>query len=120
VIRRTRTVAAMIAVAGIPVFGAASAHAQPETQIDPKDQQFTQTVTEMGITPGPGTDLPAVGRGVCDSLNQGLAGSVNPVPVVRGVVTSLQNSGLTRDTAVGVMRAAVAVYCPENRRYLGR
>jgi hypothetical protein len=35
-------------------------------------------------------------------------------------VASLQNSNLSREQAVGFMRASVAVYCPQHLRYIGR
>ena len=80
-IRHCRTTAVAMVVAGFAVFGfAASAHAQPN------DQQFIDQVEALEIPFGPDEDLPAIGRSVCETLNGGLAGNPNPVPVVRGVV----------------------------------
>jgi hypothetical protein len=108
-------IAVAIAVAGFAVFaGSATAHAQTD------DQRFEEAVSSLGITAPPGTDIPALGHGVCGTLTEGLAKNVNPVPVVRGVVASLQNSNLSREQAVGFMRASVAVYCPQHLRYIGR
>ena len=44
----------------------------------------------------------------------------NPAPLVRGIVASLENSNLTRQQAVGFMKASVAVYCPQHYRLTGR
>jgi hypothetical protein len=115
VIRHCRTVATATAVAGFALFGcAATAHAQTD------DERFEDAVSALGITAGPDTDIPALGRGVCDMLTEGIAKNVNPVPVVRGVVTSLQNSNLTREQAVGLMQASVGVYCPQHARFTSR
>jgi hypothetical protein len=115
VIRHCRTVAAATAVAGIVAMGfAATAHAQTD------DERFEDAVTALGITAGPETDIPALGQSVCHMLTDGLAKNVNPVPVVRGVVASLQNSNLTREQAVGLMRASVGVYCPQHARLTNR
>jgi hypothetical protein len=114
-IRHCCTITAAMVVAGFAVFGAAaSAHAQTD------DERFVDAVSALGITAGPDTDIPALGQGVCDMLTDGIAKNVNPVPVVRGVVASLQNSNLTREQAVGFMQTAVAVYCPQHARYTSR
>ncbi|MCT7658178.1 DUF732 domain-containing protein [Mycobacterium deserti] len=108
-------IAVAMAVAGFAVFGgAASAHAQTD------DERFVDAITKLGITAGPDTDIPALGQNVCSTLTDELAKNVNPVPVVRGVVASLQNSNLTREQAVGFMRTSVAVYCPQYARFTGR
>jgi len=112
-LRRTFTVFAVIA--GLVVFGgAASAQAQSG------DQQFEDQVNALEIPFAPDEDLPAVGQSVCEMLNGGLAGNPNPVPVVRGVVQRLENSGMSKQQAVGLMRAAVMAYCPQHARYMGR
>ncbi|MEO3760861.1 DUF732 domain-containing protein [Mycobacterium sp. B14F4] len=104
-----------LAFAGLALLGgAATAHAQTA------DERFEEAVSSMGITAGPETDIPAMGQNVCKMLTEGLASNVNPVPVVRGVVTSLQSSNLTRAQAVGFMQASVAVYCPNHARSVGR
>ncbi|EKF24920.1 hypothetical protein C731_1095 [Mycolicibacterium hassiacum DSM 44199] len=105
---------AAAAIAGPVVWGGATAHAQNQ------DEKFAELVETLGIPVAPGTDLPAVGHRVCDMLGAGLSGTVNPVPVVRGVVNTLENSGIERAQAAGLMRAAVQVYCPQYTRFLGR
>jgi Protein of unknown function (DUF732) len=119
-IRHCRTTAvAMVlagfAVAGFAVFGfAASAHAQPN------DQQFIDEVNALGIPVGPNDDVPLMGQRVCEMLTGGLTGNPNPVPVVRGVVSRLQSSGMDKHQAVGLMRASVFIYCPQHGRFMGR
>ena len=104
-----------LAVAGlVAVGGAATAHAQTA------DERFEDAVSSMGISAGPETDIPALGQNVCATLTEGLAKNPNPAPVVRGVVASLENSNLTREQAVGFMRASVAVYCPQHARFTSR
>ncbi|KUH81531.1 MULTISPECIES: DUF732 domain-containing protein [unclassified Mycobacterium] len=104
------TVAAALAVFG----SAANANAQGD------DKKFADEVAALEIPVGPEVDVPALGRNVCEALTQGLAGTVNPVPVVRGVVNSLANNGISRAQAAGLMRAAVVVYCPQHARFTGR
>ena len=65
-------------------------------------------------------ELPAVGHHVCDMLTAGLVGNPNPVPAVRGVVTTLAGNGMSKEQAVGLMRASSAVYCPQFARFMGR
>lgn len=114
-IRRRRTTVAVLLAAGIAAFGAAApAHA------DTPDERFTQAVNTLGIQVAPDTDLPAVGKQVCGMFASQVVTSVNPVPAVRGVVTTLQGSGINRDQAVGLMRASVGIYCPQYGRFVGR
>ncbi|MGE2832465.1 DUF732 domain-containing protein [Mycobacterium sp. SMC-4] len=114
-IRYRRTVAAAMVAAGLAAFGtAAPAAAQPD------DARFGDAVEALGIDTSRIADVPALGRQVCDLLTAGLAGNVNPVPVVRGVRTTLQNSGLDRDKATGLMRVSVSAYCPQYARFVGR
>lgn len=114
-IRDRRAVAAVMVAAGFSLFAAAApAHAQT------RDELFTQAVSSLGIKVAPDTDLPAVGQQVCDMFATKVVTSVNPVPAVRGVVTTLQDSGITRDQAVGLMRASVGIYCPQYARFTGR
>ena len=110
-----RAVTIVMASAGLAGFcGVAVAHAQDA------DEQFEKAVGSIGITAGPGTDLPALGRNVCGTMAQELARNPNPPPVVRGIVSSLENSNLSREQAVGFMRASVVIYCPQFTRYIGR
>jgi hypothetical protein len=110
-----RTIAIVTVSAGLAMFGgAASAHAQT------KDEQFAADVSALNIPTGD-VDLPALGHGICDMLTGGLTGNPNPVPVVRGVVSKLENDGnISKPQAAGLMRAAVSVYCPQHARYMGR
>ncbi len=75
----------------------------------------------MGIKFAPNTDLPAVGHQVCDLLTTGLASnSVNPVPAVRGVISTLTSKGMERAQAGGLLKASVDAYCPQHARFVGR
>ncbi|ULE33856.1 DUF732 domain-containing protein [Mycobacterium sp. IDR2000157661] len=104
-----------LGLAGLAVFsGAATAHAQTA------DERFVDVVTELGVSAASESEITELGRRVCTMLTEGFASNVNPVPVVRGVVTSLQSSNLNREQAVGFMRASVAVYCPNHARLIGR
>ncbi|CAN5615981.1 hypothetical protein BH09ACT7_BH09ACT7_59140 [soil metagenome] len=96
------------------LFGAASAGATPD------DDRFAAAVAALGIPPEPGVSLPDVGHSICTMLSTGLQGSVNPVPVIRGVVSHVQAGGLSRAQAGGLVRAATDVYCPEHAALLGR
>jgi hypothetical protein len=109
-----RTAVATVTV-GVALFGATA----PASAQD-LDKQFTDDVAALQIPIPDGTDLPALGHGICDLLTGGLTGNPNPVPVVRGVVSKLESSGLDRPEAGRLMRAAVVVYCPQHARYLGR
>ena len=114
-IRHRRIIAAAMAAAGFSmVAGAPAVHAETA------DERFTEVVGSLGIQTAPDTDLPAVGHQVCDMLTTGVTGNVNPVPAVRGVVTTLANNGMSREQAVGLMKASVAIYCPQHARYVGR
>jgi hypothetical protein len=113
--RLRRTIAIATAAAGLAVFGAvAPAHAQPD------DQRFIDEVAALEIPFGPDEDLPKIGKSVCEMLTGGLAGNPNPVPVVRGVVNRLENGGMNKQQAVGLMRTSVSVYCPQHARFMGR
>ncbi len=103
-------------VAAAPVVSADPA-AEPNST---PDERFGAAVTALGIPTTPDTDVPALGHQICDLLTTNLAGAVNPVPVVRGVVSTLQSKGLTRAKAGGLLKAAVVSYCPEHAPYLGR
>ncbi len=65
-------------------------------------------------------ELPAVGHRVCDMLTAGVVGSANPVPAVRGVVNTLAGNGMSREQAIGLMRASSYIYCPQFARFMGR
>jgi len=109
-----RATAVALVAAGVSMFaGVASAQAQTP------DDAFVQAVTSLGIQTKPGTDLPAVGHQVCDMLTSGLTGAVNPVPAVRGVVSTYENKGMSRAQAGGLVKAAVVIYCPQWGRFMG-
>lgn len=113
-IRHRRAAAAvLVAIAAIGGTGVANATTA-------EDQQFEDAVTALEIPTTPDQDIPAVGHKICDWLTVGLASDINPVPTVRGVVNRLENAGMTKKQSVGLMRAAVAVYCPQNARFIGR
>ncbi|WP_111508465.1 DUF732 domain-containing protein [Mycobacterium kyogaense] len=112
--KHRRAVAAIIA-GGIALGMAAPAHAQTT------DEAFTAAVTKLGIPFAPNTDLPAVGKQVCELLTSSLAAnSVNPVPAVRGVVTQLSSRGLDRAQAGSLLKLSVQAYCPQQARFVGR
>lgn len=110
---------ATIAVAAGLVLSAGTATATAQEEDSAADAKFAEQVAAMEIPLGE-TDLPELGHGICDMLTTGLAGTANPVPVVRGVVNRLVSAGMSRAQAAGLMRAAVGVYCPQHTRYLGR
>jgi hypothetical protein len=114
-IRHRRTVAAVMAAAGLVMFGGA-ATAQAQT----KDELFTEALVKIGIPLGPEDEAPAIGKRVCEMLTNGLTGNPNPVPVVRGVVTTLASKGITKDQAVSLTRVSVSAYCPQYARLIGR
>ncbi|MCH9702075.1 MAG: DUF732 domain-containing protein [Actinomycetia bacterium] len=119
--RQRRAVAVTMAAVGLSMFaGAAWAHADPSDVPNTRDERFTEAVDSLGIDVAPDTDLPAVGQQVCGMMTKGVVGNVNPVPAVRGVVTTLANSGMEREQAVGLMQASVAIYCPQLARFAGR
>jgi len=114
-IRPRRAVAVAMVAAGFSVFGgAASTHAQTP------DEAFEQAVASLGIQMGPNVDLPAVGHQVCDMLTTAVTGNPNPVPAVRGVVTTLESHNMSRTQASGLMKASVVIYCPQHGRMVGR
>lgn len=105
------------AVAAVLIAGAASvAPASAATQ----DEQFIAVVEALGISIGEGVDAPAIGRGVCATLTSDISANTNPVSSVRSIVTTLENEGLTDSQAVGVMRYAVMIYCPQWGSFIGR
>ena len=113
--RRSACVAATIAVLGFSVMGG-PAPAGAETD----DERFTDAVAQLGIPFAPDADVPQFGHRICETLTTGFKSNVNPVPTVRGVVTTLQNSGMNRGQAINLMRISVAVYCPEHGPVIGR
>jgi hypothetical protein len=110
-----RAVTVVMVTAGLAgIGGGPVAHAQDA------DEQFEKAVSSLGITAGDETDIPALGRNVCNTLTVEMAKNPNPAPLVRGIVASLQNSNLSREQAVGFMQASVLIYCPQFARFIGR
>lgn len=114
-IRHRRTIAAVMAAAGLAMFGGA-ATAQAET----KDELFTAKLIELGIPMASDDEAPAIGKRVCEMLTTGLTGNPNPVPAVRGVITTLASNGISKEQAVGLTQLSVAAYCPQYGRLVGR
>ena len=114
-IRHRRNAGIVAVVLGVAWLGAAQP-AAAETD----DQRFADAVATLEIPTTPGDDLPAVGHRICDMLTSGLAGNINPVPTVRGVLSTLENAGMSRGQAGGLMKAAVAIYCPQHASVIGR
>ncbi len=120
-----RTVAAILVLACLGVGSAAGlAAAAPDDGSAPTtatpDDRFADAVTALQIPLKPGTDVPAIGHGVCDMLTSAITNNVNPIPSVRGVITELQNRGLERAQAGGLTKAAVHIYCPQYVNFVGR
>ena len=113
--RNARVVAAVLGVAWLGAVGVA----QPAVA-ETDDERFAHIVNQLQIPTTPDDDLPAVGHRICDMLTSGLAGNINPVPTVRGVVNTLENAGFSRGQAGGLMKAAVSVYCPQHGAVMGR
>ncbi|WP_006245137.1 DUF732 domain-containing protein [Mycolicibacterium tusciae] len=113
-----RAITVVMVAAGLAMFGGAATLQSANAQTN--DEKFEEAVSSLGINAGPQTDIPAMGRSVCDAMTQQLAQNPNPVPVVRGIVGTLQNSNFSREQAIGFMQASVLVYCPQFGRFIGR
>jgi hypothetical protein len=110
-------VSATIAAAtlgGALALGAGTANATPQ------DDQFATILTKLSIPYDSPEQAGTLGNHVCNLLIDNGAAGPNPVPVVRGTVTSLVNGGLEKGQAVTVMRASVAIYCPQFGSIVGR
>lgn len=114
--RKTRSCA--LAFAGAVVAGALSvAPANAETQ----DEAYIKAVDSLGIEFAEGSDLVAMGHGLCDNLSSSMtSGFRNPVTSVRNVLTALESGGMSTSQAVAVMQVSVAYYCPEYRAFMPR
>ncbi len=113
---RPSAFAATVAAAAVVVLGATAGPAIASTP----DEVFADAVQQLGIPVPAGADVPQLGHQICDMLTTGLESNPNTIPTVRGVVRHLQNNGLERQQAVGLMQAAVWAYCPEHSRVIGR
>ncbi len=112
--RSTAGVLAAACIGASALLGAGAAQANTD------DQRFTDAVATLNIPMAPDVDVPEVGREVCGMITSGRATTVDPVRTVRGVVSTLEKSGMNRGQAVGLMRLSVAVYCPEHGSIAGR
>jgi Protein of unknown function (DUF732) len=100
--------AATIAAASLSVaitFGYGSAHATTE-----EDDAFVAIVKQLNIPVPSPADAIQVGQGVCTAMD---AGRIEPAPTIRGVISTLMSKGLDKGQAVGFVRGAVSVYCPQ-------
>jgi hypothetical protein len=115
-IRQRRTVATVMVAAGFAMLGSvATAHAQTP------DEYFTNALKTIGIPLAADEDVPAIGKKVCEMLNAGVTGNPNPVPAVRGVISTLANNGgITKQQAVGLTQVSAVSYCPQFARLTGR
>ena len=114
----TRTAASAIAAAALGsalVLGTGTATASPQ-----QDTQFANVLSELSIPYDSPEQAATLGLHVCTLLTENGAAGPNPVPVVRGVVTTLTNGGLEKGQAVTIMRASVAIYCPQFGSVTGR
>jgi hypothetical protein len=100
--------AATIATASLSVamtFGLGSAQATPD-----EDAAFVAIVKQLNI-PMPDPDQAIqVGQGVCTAMD---SGRIEPAPTIRGIISTLTSKGLDRGQAVGFLRGAISVYCPQ-------
>jgi hypothetical protein len=98
------TIAAAILSAAM-AFGSGSAYATPD-----EDAAFVAIVKQLNI-PVPDPDQAVqVGQGVCTAMD---SGKIEPAPTIRGVLNNLMSKGLDKTQAVGLVRGAVSVYCPQ-------
>lgn len=110
-----QTLIAAISAASLSVavaVGYGTAHATT-----PEDDAFLSIVKQLNIPVPSPDDAIQVGRGICTALD---AGKVEPAPTVRGIVSSLTSKGLEKSQAVGLLRGAVSVYCPQYRALVAR
>ncbi|AQA02405.1 hypothetical protein BVC93_08110 [Mycobacterium sp. MS1601] len=85
-----------------------------------QDEQFANILTQLDIPHESPEQAATLGNHICRLLAENGAAGPNPVPVVRGVVTTLTNGGLEKGQAVQVMRASAAIYCPQFGSVMGR
>lgn len=102
------------ALAGTVMLTPATAGAAPQ------DEQFADILAQLDIPSESPEQAASLGNHVCTLLTENGAQGPNPVPVVRGVVTTLTNGGLEKGQAVNVMRASVGIYCPQFGGIIGR
>ena len=115
-----RTITVVMVAAGLAMFGGAAT--LQSRRPDETDEQFEKAVSSLGIKAGRSNGHPRHrDDSVCAAMTTAnWRRNPNPVPVVRGIVGTLQNSNLSREQAVGFMQASVLMYCPQFSRYIGR
>ncbi|MGB3482083.1 MAG: DUF732 domain-containing protein [Mycobacterium sp.] len=113
--RTTASAIAAVVLGATALVGAGTAAATTA-----QDEQFTKVVAALGIPVESPEQAVKLGNDICVLLTHGGASGPNPVPVVRGVVSTLTNNGLKKGQAVPVMRAAVNLYCPQYATIIGR
>ena len=113
--RLTAPVIALAALGSALLLGAGTANATAA-----QDEQYANILTQLNVPHESPEQAALLGNHVCRLLADNGAAGPNPVPVVRGVVTSLTNGGLEKGQAVTVMRSAVAIYCPQFGSVMGR
>ncbi|AKS32444.1 DUF732 domain-containing protein [Mycolicibacterium goodii] len=108
-----RTVLAVTAAAvsvGMTV-GVAPAHASVE------DDRYLAIVEQLKIPGSPEAAI-QVGHEICSAVEDG---KIEPARTVRGVITHLMNqAGISKGQAAGLVRGAVGVYCPQYTSLVGR
>ncbi len=92
-------------------FGYGSAHASPQ------DDAFIGIVKQLNIPVSSPDEAIQVGRGICKAMDDG---RIEPVPTIRGVISSLMSKGLDKGQSVGLLRGAVSVYCPQYTALVAR
>jgi Protein of unknown function (DUF732) len=117
--RRLITLTASSAVVAA-AFGGALVFSPATAVAAPQDDTFAKVVAALDIPVESPEQAARLGNNICTMLTQGGAAGPNPVPTVRGVVNALTNQGLEKAQAVPLMRAAVAIYCPQYGGIIGR
>lgn len=109
--RQTAWAVAAAAIASGVAFGTAPAHASVE------DDRYLKIVEQLDI-PGEPEAAIQVGHEICKAVE---AGKIEPARTVRGVINHLMNqAGISKGQAAGLVRGAVSVYCPQYTSLVGR
>lgn len=109
--RRTTLAITAAAVAVGMTAGIAPAHASVE------DDRYLAIVEQLKV-PGARDAAIQVGHEICTAVE---AGKIEPARTVRGIITHLMNqAGISKGQAAGLVRGAVSVYCPQYTALVGR
>ncbi|ULN46860.1 DUF732 domain-containing protein [Mycolicibacterium goodii] len=109
--RRTVLAISAAAVAVGMTAGIAPAHASVE------DDRYLAIVEQLKV-PGSAEAAIQVGHEICNAME---AGKIEPARTVRGVISHLMNqAGISKGQAAGLVRGAVSVYCPQYTSLVGR